>query len=66
MNLDNFKFTKKNKYVLVFGNEGQGVRKEIIDVADSKIFIEINNIDSLNVGVASSILLYKLSLDLKK
>jgi len=66
INLDNFKFTKNNKYVLVFGNEGQGVRKEIIDLADSKIFIEMNNIDSLNVGVASSILLYRLSLDLKK
>jgi len=66
INLDNFKFTKNNKYILVFGNEGQGVRKEIIDLADSKIFIEMNNIDSLNVGVASSILLYRLSLDLKK
>ncbi len=47
-------------YVLVIGNEGQGVSKEIIDLSDQKVRIEMDGIDSLNVGVANGILLYEL------
>ncbi len=54
-------FNKKanEKYIYVFGNEGNGVRKEVQDLADYKVFIEIKDIDSLNVGVAAGIVLYK-------
>lgn len=48
----------KDKYVLIFGNEGQGIRKEILDISDDKLKIDMDNIDSLNVGVAASILMY--------
>lgn len=49
------------KLALVVGNEGQGVRKEILDKCDDYIYIKINNnCESLNVGVATSILLYEL------
>lgn len=50
-----------NKSIIVFGNEGQGVDKQIVDLATNKLFIEMSNIDSLNVGVAASILMYKFS-----
>ena len=56
--LNNFKLKNDEKYVFVFGSEGKGVRQEIIDLADIKVFIEINNIDSLNVGIAAGIFLY--------
>jgi len=66
INLDDFCFKTDEKYVIVVGNEGQGIRKEIIDIADYKVFIEMRNIDSLNVGVAASIMLYKLNIDENK
>lgn len=49
------------KFALVVGNEGQGVSKEVIDASDISIKIRhSSNIDSLNVGVATSIMLYYL------
>lgn len=50
----------KDKYVLIFGNEGNGIRKEILDLSNQKVRIDMDNIDSLNVGVAASILMYLL------
>lgn len=48
-----------NKFALVVGNEGCGVSKEILDKSDYNIKISHSNcIDSLNVGVASAIMLY--------
>ena len=51
-----------NKYALIMGNEGQGVKPEIQDMCDKKLYIKMNpNCESLNVGVATSILLYELN-----
>ena len=51
-----------DKYVIIMGNEGNGVSKEISDLADEKIYINMNeNCESLNVAVATSIILYELS-----
>lgn len=47
------------KIGLILGNEGSGVRKEIIDLANEKIKIKMQNTESLNVGVAGSILMYE-------
>lgn len=48
-------------YALVVGNEGQGVSDEIAELCDANLFIEMNSdVESLNVGVATSILLYEL------
>ncbi len=58
--LKDFKLLDNEKYVIIFGNEGQGVNKEIIDIADYILKIDINNIDSLNVAIASGIILYSL------
>ena len=51
------KSPKFDKFVLVLGNEGQGVKKENIEMADTVVKIEMGNIDSLNVAVAGGILL---------
>lgn len=49
-----------NKYIFVMGNEANGVSKEIIDISDFVIKIPMSEkIESLNVGVATSIILYE-------
>ena len=53
---------KREKYALVMGNEGAGVSKEILDMCDKYLYIKMNSdVESLNVGVATSILLYELN-----
>ncbi len=48
------------KNAIIFGNEGQGVAQEIIDTADQKVIIPIyGSAESLNVAMASGIMLYK-------
>ena len=50
-----------DKFALIVGNEGNGVRSEIASLADKNIYIKMNSIvESLNVAVATSILLYEL------
>ncbi len=57
--LKNIKTT--DKYVIIMGNEGNGVSKEISDLSDEKIYIKMNDkCESLNVAVATSIILYEL------
>ena len=51
------KTPKFEKFVLVLGNEGQGVKEENISLADAVVRIEMGNIDSLNVAVAGGILM---------
>ena len=51
----------KKKYVLVLGNEAHGVSKELLEIADKRVRIDINNIESLNVAVAGAIAMYELS-----
>ena len=51
----------KERYALIVGNEGNGVRKELTDMCDKNLYIKMNSdVESLNVGVAASILLYEL------
>lgn len=50
-----------NKYAIIVGNEGNGVKKEISALCDGFIYIKMNKkCESLNVGVATSIILYEL------
>lgn len=52
---------KPEKIAIVMGNEGAGVRKEILDKCDKFLYIPMSsNCESLNVGVATSIILYEL------
>ncbi len=53
--------SKRKKYCLVMGNEGNGVDKKIQLMCDKNLYIPMDSkVESLNVGVACSILLYEL------
>lgn len=48
------------KWVLLMGHEGKGIAKEILDVCDEVVTIEmIEGIKSFNVSVAASIMMYR-------
>lgn len=46
------------KMAFILGNEGSGVCNELMDIADDIMKIDMVNIDSLNVGMAGSIIMY--------
>ena len=50
------------KMAFVLGNEGSGVRSGIMDLCDEIIKIDMCNIDSLNVAMAASIIMYHFSI----
>lgn len=51
----------KEKFVLIVGNEGNGVKRRILDLCHENLYIKMNaDVESLNVAVATSILLYEL------
>lgn len=52
----------REAYALIMGNEGNGISEEVRDLCDRMLCIKMNEkVDSLNVGVATSILLYELN-----
>ena len=52
---------KISKFAIIMGNEGQGVSKKLLDLCDDYLYIPMNKkCESLNVGVATSIILYEL------
>lgn len=52
---------KADKFAIIMGNEGNGVKPEILDMCSDYIYIDMNkSCESLNVGVATSIILYEL------
>lgn len=52
---------KKKKFAIIMGNEGSGVSSHILSLCDEYLYIDMNkNCESLNVGVATSIILYEL------
>lgn len=54
-------FENDSKIALVIGNEGNGIKKDILNLCDKNITIKMNKeCESLNAGVAASILMYEL------
>lgn len=52
---------KMDKYAIVFGNEGNGVSKEVLSLSDEIVRIDMNDkCESLNVGVSAGIILYHM------
>lgn len=51
----------KGGYAVIMGSEGNGVSDEIRKLVDSNIYIKIKDVESLNVAVCASIILYELS-----
>ncbi len=46
------------KMCFIMGNEGNGIKDEILNLTDQNVIIPIKDFDSLNVAVASGIILY--------
>ena len=58
-NVKNFK--KIEKFAIIVGNEGKGISSNIKKLCSDNIYIPISNdCESLNVGVAASIIMYEL------
>ena len=58
VNYNEMKLEEKN--AVIFGNEGQGASEMIIEKSDQKVIIPIyGSAESLNVAMASGIILYK-------
>lgn len=52
---------KRNKFAIIMGNEGNGMSSMLDKYCNEFIYIDMNNkCESLNVGVATSIILYEL------
>ena len=62
INVKSLTSKEKEKFALIMGNEGQGVKPEIRNLCKKNIYIPLNkDVESLNVSVATSILLYELN-----
>lgn len=58
--LSNFKF--KNNTAIVIGNESKGINKDILDIVDNKIKINMSGkSQSLNAAIACSVAIYEIS-----
>ncbi len=54
-------YLPKNRIAVIIGNEGQGVSREFMSLADTKIAIPMSDkVESLNAGVAGSIIMQRL------
>ena len=52
---------KMEKFAIIMGNEGAGVSDNLMSLANEYLYIDMNsNCESLNVAVATSIILYEL------
>ena len=52
---------EKSTFALIIGNEGSGVNPKYLEASDKFIYIPMNSVvESLNVGVATSIILYEM------
>ena len=52
---------KKQKFAIIMGNEGKGVKEDLLNMCDEYIYIKMNKkCERLNVAVATSIILYEL------
>lgn len=51
-------FDDDGKVALIFGNEGSGVKEEVVAASDASIIIEMAAFESLNVAVAAGICMY--------
>lgn len=51
-------YTPQKRQVIVMGNEAHGVHDDVSNIATINVRIDINGIDSLNVGVAAGIMMH--------
>lgn len=61
------KLPKLNKYAIILGNEANGVSSEVQEASDYNILIKTESaLESLNVGVAGSIMMYEMYKSINK
>ena len=54
-------FKNIKKYIIMFGSEANGLSNELINIADKNIILKMNNnVESLNLSVSASIIMYEL------
>ena len=51
----------KDNFCIIMGNESNGVSEKIKNQVEKSVHIKTNNVESLNVAVATSIILYELN-----
>lgn len=51
----------RNNVALILGNEGNGVSEEVKSLGLKNLYISMDNMESLNVSIAGSILMYEIS-----
>lgn len=51
----------KDNFCIIMGNEGQGISEKIKKLVNQNVYIKTKNVESLNVAVATSIILYELN-----
>ena len=57
---DFFEEDLRGKVILTVGNEGNGISAEVLDLADTKVKIPMpGNAESLNVAIATSVIMYE-------
>ncbi|MEG0529363.1 MAG: RNA methyltransferase [Bacilli bacterium] len=59
VSLKNFKLNN-DKFILIMGNEANGISSKIVDISDYLVIIDIQAIESLNVAIATGIFIYQL------
>ncbi len=52
---------KEKRIAVILGNEGNGISPEVQQLGFESIYIPMRNMESLNVAIAGSIILYELS-----
>ncbi len=62
ISLKKFSINKDSRFAIVLGNEGNGLSHDVRELCDKFIYIDMkDSVESLNVGVAGSIILYEMS-----
>ena len=53
--------SKLNKYIVMFGSEAKGLSKELINISEKNIKLDMaKDVESLNLSVTASIIMYEL------
>ena len=61
--VDQLREEDKQRFALIVGNEGSGVNPTYLQACDKRLYIPMNAaVESLNVAIATSILLYEMRL----
>ena len=60
-NGDTIDTVDKDNFCIIMGNEGQGISDKVKKRITKNVHLKTNNVESLNVAVATSIILYELN-----